>query len=356
MGAAARRAAAPIRSTIEAKAGSVSGYGAYFLKRLAQFALVVFIGINLTFFITHLTPIDPVEQTISALTAFSATSPQAIEMMRESLQELYGLKGSLFEQYITFWRRILVADFGPSLSAFPTPVSSLIARALPWTLGLLLVATLVSWAVGNLLGGLAGYYRNNRALKFSGVILMGLHPVPYYIVAFVLLILFGYIWPVFPISGAYPMNTQPNLSLSFIGNVLYHSFLPAMSLILVGVGGWFLGMRSLVSNVVTEDYVIYAELGGVDRNRILSSYVMRNALMPQVTGLAIALGSIFNGAIITEEVFGYPGIGNLLIDGVQDGDYSLVLGVTSITIIAVSAAVFLIDMLYPLLDPRVQAS
>ena len=235
-------------------------------------------------------------------------------------------------------------------------MSSLIARALPWTLGLLVVATLVSWAVGNLLGGLAGYYRNNRALKFSGVILMGLHPVPYYIVAFVLLILFGYIWPVFPISGAYPMNTQPNLSLSFIGNVLYHSFLPAMSLILVGIGGWFLGMRSLVSNVVTEDYVIYAELGGVDRNRILSSYVMRNALMPQVTGLAMALGSIFNGAIITEKVFGYPGVGNLLIDGVQDGDYSLVLGVTSITIIAVSAAVFLIDMLYPLLDPRVQAS
>ena len=113
----------------------MSGYGAYFLKRLAQFALVVFIGINLTFFITHLTPIDPVEQTISALTAFSGTSPEAIEMMRQSLQELYGLKGSLFEQYITFWRRILVADFGPSLSAFPTPVSSLIARALPWTLG-----------------------------------------------------------------------------------------------------------------------------------------------------------------------------------------------------------------------------
>ena len=166
-----------------------------------------------------------------------------------------------------------------------------------------------------MLGGLAGYYRNNRALKFSGVILMGLHPIPYYIVAFVLLILFGYIWPVFPISGAYPMNTQPNLSLNFIGTVLYHSFLPALSLILVGIGGWFLGMRSLVSNVVTEDYVIYAELGGVDRNRILSSYVMRNALMPQVTGLAMALGSIFNGAIITEKVFGYPGIGNLLIAG-----------------------------------------
>jgi peptide/nickel transport system permease protein len=333
----------------------VSGYGAFFLKRLAQFLLVVFIGINLTFFITHFTPIDPVEQTISGLTAFSASSPEAIEMMRQSLQELYGLKGSLFDQYITFWRRILVADFGPSLSGFPTPVSAMIARALPWTVGLLVIATLIAWALGNLLGGLAGYYRNNRALKLSGIVLMGLHPIPYYIVAFVLLILFGFVWPVFPISGAYPMNRQPSWDIDFMLTVFHHSVLPAMSLILVGIGGWFLGMRSLVSNIVTEDYVVYAELGGVARSRILSSYVMRNALIPQVTGLAMSLGSIFNGAIITEAVFNYPGIGRLLIEGVQDGDYSLVLGITSISIIAVSAAVFLIDMLYPLLDPRMQA-
>jgi peptide/nickel transport system permease protein len=133
-----------------------------------------------------------------------------------------------------------------------------------------------------------------------------------------------------------------------------HSILPAASLVLLGVGSWFLGMRSLVSNVITEDYVTYAELGGVARRRILHSYVMRNALVPQVTGLAMSLGTIFNGAIITEQVFGYPGVGSLLVSAVYAGDYGLVLGVTTISIIGVSAAVLLIDLAYPLLDPRVQ--
>jgi peptide/nickel transport system permease protein len=329
-------------------------YNHYFARRLAQFFLVVFIGINVTFFITHLTPIDPVEATIGSLTSFSSTSPEAIEMMRESLRELYGLEGTLAQQYVTFWGRILRGDFGPSLSAFPTPVSVLIGRAIPWTIGLLLTATLISWLLGNLLGGLAGYYRNSKLLKLIGVLAMGLHPIPYYIVAFVLLIIFGLLWPVLPITGGYQMNMPIAFDLRFILSVLQHSILPAMSLVLVGLGGWFLGMRSLVSNVVTEDYVVYAELGGVDRTRVLRSYVMRNAMVPQLTGLAMSLGAIFNGAIITEEVFGYPGVGHLLIEAVHAGDYSLVIGITSLSIIGVSVAVFLIDMVYPLLDPRVQ--
>jgi peptide/nickel transport system permease protein len=132
--------------------------------------------------------------------------------------------------------------------------------------------------------------------------------------------------------------------------------LPLSSLVLVGIGGWFMGMRSLVSNIVTEDYVAFAELGGVSPRRILLSYVMRNALMPQVTGLAMSLGAIFNGAIITEQVFGYPGLGSLLIDAVHAGDYSLVLGITTVSIVAVAGAVLVIDLLYPLVDPRARIS
>lgn len=330
-------------------------YGFYLLKRLAQFALVVFIGINVAYVITHATPIDPVEQTISAATAFGNTSPEAIDMMRSSLQDLYGTGGSALDQWLAFWGRILVGDFGPSLSAFPTPVATLISRALPWTAGLMLVSTLLAWGLGNLLGGLAGYYRRNRLLKFAGIIAMGIHPVPYYIVAFVLLILFGYVWPVLPITGAYAQGLRPGFNLEFIGSVIRHSLLPALSLVLVGIGGWFMGMRSLVPTIMAEDYTVYAELGGVRKRRILGSYVMRNALAPQVTGLAMTLGAIFNGAIITEQVFGYPGLGSLLISAVHAGDYSLVIGVTTISIIAVSFAVLLVDLLYPLLDPRVQA-
>jgi peptide/nickel transport system permease protein len=332
----------------------VRNYGHYVLKRFVQFLLVVFVGISLTFFITHLTPIDPVEQMVASMTAFGDTSPEAVDMMREALRELYGVEGSLIEQYFSYWRRMLVLDFGPSLSAFPTPVSVLIGRALPWTIGLLFTCTLVAWLLGNLLGGLSGYYRDSRTLDVLGVVAMALHPVPYYIIAFILLLIFGYVWPVLPISGGAGQNIAPGFNLTYIGSVLLHSILPALSIVLVGIGGWFLGMRALVSNIVTEDYVTYAELAGVPRRRILPLYVMRNALVPQITGLAMSLGAIFNGAIIVEQVFSYPGLGRLLIGAVYSADYSLVLGVTAISIIAVAASVFLIDILYPLFDPRMQ--
>ena len=334
----------------------MTGYARYVLRRLGQFVLVVFIGINIAYVITHATPINPVEQTISASTAFGSTSPEAIGLMRQSLRELYGLEGSAWQQYLAFWKRVAVLDFGPSLSAFPTPVSELIGRALPWTAGLLIVSTTLTWLLGNLLGGLAGYLRDSRTLRITGVLVMGFHPIPYYIVAFVLLIVFGYVWPVLPITGGAQMNMTRGFNIDFVLSVLKHSVLPVLSLVMVGLGGWFMGMRSLVSNIVNEDYVIYAELGGVARGRILRSYVMRNALVPQVTGLAMSLGGIFNGAIITEQVFGYPGIGSLLVDAVHAGDYSLVLGLTSVSIVAVSAAVLLLDMLYPFLDPRVKVA
>jgi peptide/nickel transport system permease protein len=332
----------------------MSAYAAYLAKRLGQFVLVVFIGINLAYVVTHAIPIDPVEQSISVVTSFGNTAPEAIEQMRQSLKELYGMGGSGWEQYVTFWSRVLRADFGPSLSAFPTPVSSLIRRALPWTMGLLVVSTLLTWVIGNLLGGLAGYYQKSRSLKLMGVVAMALHPIPYYIIALMLLIVFGFLWPVLPITGGSAMSLPQGWTWAFVVSVLKHSILPALSLILIGVGSWFLGMRSLVSNIVTEDYVTYAELAAVDRTRVLSSYVMRNALVPQVTGLAMSLGGVFNGAIITEKVFGYPGVGTLLVDAVYAGDYGLVLGVTTISIIAVSVGVLVIDLLYPLLDPRVQ--
>jgi peptide/nickel transport system permease protein len=329
-------------------------YSIYVLKRLAQFVLVVFVGINITYVITHSTPINPIEQTITAATAFGSTSPEAIEMMRESLRQLYGLDGTPLEQYLAFWGRVLVGDFGPSLSAFPTPVSQLILRAMPWTIGLLLTATMLGWVLGNLLGGLAGYYRSNRLLKLIGIVTMGIHPIPYYIVAFVLLIIFGYLWPVLPISGGASMGVNRNDPVAFSLDIVRHSILPILSLLLVGIGGWFMVMRAMVSNIITEDYVTYAELAGVERRKIIAQYVMRNALGPQVTGLALQLGAIFNGAIITEQVFGYPGLGSLLISAVHAGDYSLVLGITSVSIIAVSAAVLLIDLIYPLIDPRVE--
>jgi peptide/nickel transport system permease protein len=210
--------------------------------------------------------------------------------------------------------------------------------------------------LGNLLGGLAGYYRRNLSLKAFGVIASGLQPIPNYVMAFVVLVLFGYVWPILPITGSSQINLPEGWTFAYFKSVFEHALLPVLSLVLVGTGAWFIGMRALVSNIVTEDYVTFAELGGVDRRRILISYVMRNALLPQVTGLALSLGLIFNGAVITEVVFGYPGLGNLLIRAVYAGDYSLVIGIASMSIIAVAFAALVIDLILPLLDPRVGAS
>jgi peptide/nickel transport system permease protein len=334
----------------------MAGYALYVIRRIGQFFLVVFVGVNIAFFVTHATPIDPVTAAIAAATRFSQADPQAVQMTRDALRELYGLQGSLWQQYVAFWSRVAVADFGPSLSAFPTPVSTLIWRAMPWTFGLLSVATLIAWVLGNLLGGLAGYYRRNVSLKVFGVIASGLHPIPNYVMAFVVLVLFGYVWPILPITGSSQINLPGGWTFAYFKSVFEHALLPVLSLVLVGTGDWFMGMRALVSNIVTEDYVTYAELGGVDRRRILVSYVMRNALLPQVTGLALSLGLIFNGAVITEVVFGYPGLGNLLIRAVYAGDYSLVIGIASTSIIAVAFAALVIDLILPLLDPRVRTT
>jgi len=326
----------------------------YAAKRFGQFVFVIVTGITLAFIIAHLSPVDPVEQSLSLMTGFSGSDPRAIEILRQSLSELYGVKGNVFDHYVIFWRRVLTGDFGPSLSAFPTPVMTIIQRAMPWTFGLLMLSTIFAWIVGNTLGALAGYFRNNQFLKVIGMGVMALQPLPTYIVGLALVIFLGYLWPILPISGGAQVNLPPALGWTYIRSLLVHGTLPALTLVLVGLGGWFISMRSLVSNIVTDDHVVYAELAGVRSRTIFSQYVARNAMLPQVTGLALNLGHVFSGAVIVEFIFGYPGMGQLLIAGIYAGDYSLVLGVTTIAIISVATAMFLIDILYPLIDPRVK--
>ena len=324
-------------------------------KRALQLLAVVFCGISATFLVTHLSPIDPVEQVLGRLSSRANLSPEAIASTRQALTEMYGTGQPIVTQYLNFWLRLMRGDLGPSLLAFPTPAMDLVTRAMPWTLGLLVSATLITFAIGNLLGALAGYSQDNRFFKAFGIVAMGIQPIPYYVVAFILLIIFGFLWPVLPISGGFAMDVTPGWNWPFISSVLQHAILPASSVVLVGFGGWFIGMRALVSNIVNDDYVTYAELGGVERSTIVGSYVIRNAVVPQLTALAMALGGVFSGTIITEQVFNYPGLGSLLIDAVNYGDYSLVLAVSTVSISAVAVAIFIVDLLHPLLDPRVRA-
>lgn len=327
----------------------------YLIPRFLQFVTIIFVGITVTFIIPRLSPTDPVEAQISMMMARGESiDPQSIVAMRAALTDMYGLSGSPIQQYVAFWGRLLRGDLGPSLANFPAPVSGMIGQAMPYTLSLLIPAVLISWVFGNLFGAWSSYYPKNRLLGVLEVLGQAVRPIPYYIVAIVLLVVFAFFIPILPFSGAYPVGSHPSWTLSFILVYLKHSILPASTLILVGFGAWFIGMKSLTSNIISEDYVVYADATGMKESKILNHYVMRNALLPQLTGLAMSLGSVFSGALIMEIVFGFPGIGALTMAAVLRNDYSMIMGIAIYSIVGVAVAVFLVDLVYPLLDPRVR--
>ncbi|MCS7179131.1 MAG: ABC transporter permease [Anaerolineae bacterium] len=327
----------------------------YLIPRLVQYILVVFLGVTAVFLIPRLTPTDPIAHTIAQIRSQGAyLDPATVDEFIQDLKELYGLEGSILDQYIGLWKRLFRGDFGVSFFQFPTRVSELVGRALPWTVGLLLTTTVISWVAGNLVGGLAGYFSRKRwaqALDFAAMVI---RPLPYYIFSFTLLLLFGYVIRLFPIAGGAAIGSVPSFTWSYIADVLRHAFLPALSLTILGGTIWFQTMKLIVQNVNAESFVQYAKLGGVKEGIIVSKYVIRNAMLPQITALGLALGQIFSGALITEIVFSYPGLGTLLYNAVITGDYNLIMGITIFSIVAITTAILLLDLLYPLFDPRVR--
>jgi peptide/nickel transport system permease protein len=225
---------------------------------------------------------------------------------------------------------------------------------MPWTLGLLLTTTAISWVLGIMLGGLAGYFNRSYWSRGLDAVAMIIRPFPYYIFAFLLLIVFGYLLPWFPLAGGAGIGQRASFSWPYIKDVLRHAFLPAFSLILLGTTSWFQTMKLIVQNVNSSDYVQYAKMGGLRERRIVSRYVIRNGMLPQVTALALVLGQLFGGALIVEIVFSYPGIGSLLYNAIVTGDYNLIMGITVFSIMAISTAILVIDLIYPLFDPRIR--
>lgn len=326
----------------------------YITSRVGAYLIVLFVGVTITFFLPRLMPSDPIEGYIAQMQnqAGQSMNPETIEKLRQSLRELYGLEGSIGTQYVNYLKRVfLTFDFGPSLSAYPKPVSEFIMMALPWTLGLLATTTLISWTLGNLVGLLAGFFHNNRAATMLEVIGVVLYPIPYYITALVMLLLFAYIWPIFPLSTT--IRPGP-LTLENIGVILRQSFLPAMTLVLAGFGWNILGMKALAFATKEEAYVTFARLKGTRPQTIMLGYVFRNAILPQITALALSLGTVFNGALLTEMLFSYPGMGLLLRTAIGSADFNMLYGTITMSIVAVSTAALVIDLLYPLFDPRIR--
>lgn len=327
----------------------------YLIPRLVQYFLVIWLGITVVFLIPRLTPNDPVMRMIGEMRGRGSTlEPGAMDGIIRDLTQMYGLEGSWLDQYWAFWGRLFKGDFGVSFFQFPTRVNKLIFNAMPWTLGLLLTTTAISWIGGNIIGGLAGYYSRKSWSRILDAIAMVVRPLPYYIFAFGLLLLFAYVVRWFPITGGASLGAIPSFTWAYIKNVLWHSFLPALSLSVLGGAVTFQTMKLIVQNVNAENFVQYAKMGGVTEDRIVGKYIIRNALLPQITGLALSMGQIFSGALITEIVFGYPGLGMLLYRAIINGDYNLIMGITLFSIIGITTAILIVDLTYPLFDPRVR--
>jgi peptide/nickel transport system permease protein len=326
----------------------------FLLSRLVTYVLVIWIGVTMVFLVPRFLPSSPVEAMLAKVASQGEYMEAAqIEALRNSLMETFGLKGSLFQQYTGFFKRVLLTgDFGPSLSAFPTPVSQLVGQALPWSLGLLLTSSILGWLLGNAIGLIAGYRKQTLSSKTLEFVAMLIYPIPYYIFALVLIILFTYVWKIFPFS--FYIDANKPFGFGLIKDIIYNSALPALSIIAVNLGWWVISMKALSSSVAEEDFVYFARLKGVSELRIMTHYVARNALLPQITMLAIRLGTIFNGALITEILFGFPGVGTLIYSSALQADYNLMLGTISFSVIAVATATLAVDLAYPFLDPRIR--
>jgi len=326
----------------------------YLIPRLLQYFVVTFLGLTAIFFLPRLLPVDPIKQQLQQYQTFGVYIPpeQQEEMMR-TLRQLYGLEGTLWDQYVNFWKRLFTGNFGPSLSRYPIPVTQLIAQALPWTVGLLSLTTILSWIVAVIAGGIVGYYRK-RWMEALDVIVMIIRPIPYYVMALICLILFAYVFPIFPLSGGIGVGRELTFSLETIVSIIKHGTLPALTLLIVGIAWQFQSMKLMVQVVKAEDHVWYAKTAGVIERMIVRNHVIRNAMLPMITQLGLQFGGIFSGALITEMVFAYPGIGWILYDAIMKADYNLIMGIMCISTVAVTTSILFLDLVYPLFDPRVR--
>jgi len=325
----------------------------YTVGRLIQFVVVLWGAATLNFLIPRMAPGDPIRTRLLMMSRNGSVSQQSIEEMVKAYDQEFGLDQPLPVQYVHYLWDAVHLEFGYSLSQYPAKALTLISAALPWTIGLLFVATVVAFSLGTMLGALLAWPKAPRAFNYLIAPLLTLSSVPYYLLGLVLVYLFSIEQRIFPLSGGYTTGTVPSLSLTFLLDVVHHALLPALSIVLAAVGFWALGMRGMMVNTEGEDYMIMAEAKGLPDRLIFFRYALRNAILPQFTSLAIALGAVVSGSVLVEVVFGLPGIGTLLYKSITGSDFFVIYGIVFVIIFAIALATLIIDLVYPLLDPRI---
>lgn len=329
-------------------------YADYVARRLGIMLLVVFLAVSINFALPRMMPGDPIQAQLSQLLASGGGSGD-ITAMVESYQKRFGLDQPVWAQYIAYWQALFRLDLGVSLANYPERVDAAIANSLPWTLGLLGIATAVSFTIGTLLGGLMGWPRTPRWVKNLGSGVVLLSSVPYFLIGMILLYLFAIVFRWFPAGGGMPFGLNGRFNLETVSGILWHGTLPALSIIIAEIGAWAIGMRGMLVSVLGEDYITLAEAKGNKPRRILNRYGMRNALLPQLTKLAMTLGHIVSGAILVEVIFSYPGVGFRLYQAIQSKDYFVIQGIVLLLSVSIAVAMFILDLIYPLIDPRITA-
>lgn len=325
----------------------------YLFWRLVQFVIIVWGAATLNFFIPRLAPGDPIRERLLTMTRSGSVSQESIDQMVQAYDQQFGLDQPLPVQYVNYLWGALHLDFGYSLAQYPAKATTLITAALPWTIGLLLIATILAFGLGTLLGALMAWPKSPRALHYLVAPLLTLSSVPYYLLGLVLIYVFAITIRLFPLSGGYTTGTIPSLSLGFALDIAHHTILPALSIVVAAVGFWALGMRGMMVTTEGEDYMTMAEAKGLPEGWVFYHYALRNAILPQFTALAIALGTVVSGSVLVEVVFGLPGIGTLLYKSITGSDYFVIYGIVFIIVFAIAFATLILDLIYPLLDPRI---
>lgn len=318
----------------------------YFGRKLFIYGLTFVVAVTVNWMIPRFMPGDPVA---SMLARARVSQPAAVEAMRAYYTNLFGFDQPVWQQYLNFWAALFRGDFGISIWVFPTPVADVIMGAVPYTLGLMIPAVLLSYWAGNRLGA----YAARRKVMDNTVLPVGyiLTATPYMWLAALLAWGLGVVAGWFPVAGGYSLSLQPSWSAEFLLDLLYHWTLPFLSLFLVALGGWAIGMRNMIIYELESDYSTYLAALGAPA-RLIRRYAYRNAILPQITGLALQLGVLVAGALVTEIVFSYPGLGSLILKAIQNQDYFLLQGTFMFIVIGVLVANFIIDIVYVMIDPR----
>ncbi len=325
----------------------------YFLRRLLVFFLTIWFAATIIWAVPRLTPGDPVAAMVGQMMETASYVEGADEII-EAWRARFGLDRPLWVQYLSYMRNCLTLDFGYSYSAFPARVSDLIAYKLPWTLGLLFFAVTLSFFIGNLLGALMFWSGTPRLVRYLIPLGMVFTSIPTILAGLFLLYVFAFLLRWFPLRGVYDQDIPVGLSWDFVSSVVHHGTLPALSIILVSFGAWALGMRGMMITVEGEDYTHLARAKGLRPFYLLYRYMVRNAILPQVTAFAFQIGTLLSGQILVEVVFGYQGMGTLIYDAILSRDYALLQGASYIIILMTAVSVLLVDLSYPLIDPRIR--